>query len=505
MNQLRALPLLLVCGYFVMTADLSAQGEFAPREEGKAEAEAQFAKETYKRLCRDLKKSIGEDVQGNDSSYEQQALDVFEGFEAALEEQDWQQVRNFASSLQSLQSRHGRLRKEFSLARKYLESLRRERQKEFLSLAKEGIDSVSDGIRGLLRPDVTTGDVDAIENHARKISRQLEVLGYDGGDSSIQTMTSILRGKIEALGRLRPVIAAARSRQPQVAVQRLLGAISYNSGNQGEFTSSELREFGLALLGRENAVRHGLIVPASRAELKWFRDGQTDRFAGMENSSSSWENRVLSFHRLDTVFTLVEAGQPESAIPHLLALSRHMSGPVWNLPILAEAERVTARGLLGKNAPEPRPDDKADSYLARILADAASRSDFASMENVVRAQQELQIGENHASRIGFLRAMQLGDALAALKQNGEAARAYREALGQEDSCGVRTQVVLAKILALHEADPGIPVSTPAAPAPAEEVTPEAAELRIRAIRYQILELGKQLEALAGEEGTGQTP
>lgn len=504
MNTRAIFTALLGC-HFIVSPVLFAQEGPGDEQEGRAEAEEQFAKETYKRLCRDLKKAIDADVQGNESSYEQQALDTFEQFEDALEAGDWQKLRNLSSNLQNLRSQDMRRRKDFGIARKHLESLRKERQIAFAKEAIEEVAGMSGKIRELLRADVSTDDLDAIELRARTLSRQLEVLGYDESELSIQAMTRSLKSKTGTLGNLRPVIASARSNQPQAAVQRLINFMSYQSGNEAEFTPMELREFGVSLLGRENAVRHGLVAPANRGELKWLRDGKDDLYSPVENSSSSRDNRIAVFLKLDNVFTLVEEGHPASAASLLLIVSQNPYGTLSNLPVISEAQRTVACGLLGADAPEPRPKDNAATYLARVLAEATARQDFATMERVTRARQKLQIGDNHQTQLEFLRAMQLGESLAGIKQNAEAARAYRSALEKGDTCGIETGVVLGKLLALHQVDPAIPVATPPAPAIAVPVTPEAAELRVHAIRHQILELGKQLEALSLEQKPASVP
>lgn len=502
MNARAILPLVLSgCCLFPFAPGLPAAEEEKPglADEGRAEAEQQFAKETYKRLLRDLKKSIEADVEGNETSYEQQALDTFEEFEAALEAKDWQRVRNFASNLQNLRSRDPRRRKDFSIARKYLEDLRRTSQAAFVEQAAVEVAAMSEKIRGLLRADVAAEDLDALESSARRLGRQLEVLGYDDSGFSTQAMGNSLRAKSEALSALRPIIVAARSGQPQAAAQRLINLTNYQSGNQAEFTPQQLREFGVILLGRENAVRHGLVAPVSRAEVKWLAGNPDDLFSPVDDFASARSARGEIFRQLEGVFSLVEQGQAQSAAARLGELTRNSQVHVRNLPVMAEAQRVIAQALLGEGVPGPRPDDNAASYLARLLAEAAAREDYAAMERAVRAQERLGMGEGHAGKLEFLRQMQLGESLVKIGQNTGAARAYRDALENGDSCGVETRIVLAKLLALHQADPTIAITNPPAEPAAAPATPEAAELRLRAIRFQILELGKQLEALSAEK------
>lgn len=500
MNARALFPAVLLgcCLQFSAGQDVGEEENEPIAEEGRAEAEQQFAKETYKRLLRDLKKSIEADVEGNETSYEQQALDTFEEFEASLKAKDWQRLRNYASNLQNLRSRDPRRRKDFSVARRYLEDLRKSSQSAFVEEAVAEVVTISDSIRGLLRADVAAEDLDAIEGRARRLARQLEVLGYDDSGSSTQAMTNTLRWKSEALLNLRPIIVAARSGQPQVAAQRLLNAMSYQGGNQAEFTPQQLREFGVHLLGRENAVRHSLIAPANRAELKWLPEAEEELFPAIEDSSSSRFRRNDVFRQLDEVFVLVEQGQPEGAAARLVEMNRNnpYGGTNRNLPVVAEAQRVVAQALLGDRASPARPDDNASSYLARLLAEAAGKEDYAAMESVVLVQERLAIGENHAARLEFLRAMQLGESLVKIGQTAEAARAYRVALEKGDTCGVESRVVLGKLLALHQSDPTIAITNPPAQPVGAPVTPEATELRVQAIRYQILELGKQLEALS---------
>ena len=461
--------------------------------------EERAAKDTYDRFMRDLRHAVEDEVRSNDSGYEQQALNTFEGFESALKDRDWSQLRNFASNLQNLHLSDPARRKDLAAVRKYLESQRRKVTREFMNEASREASAVVTETRQLLRADVTEAEIDALSDRCRTLSRQLEQLSYDESRSTMQSVTSSLQEKANFLGYLRPAVSLARSQNPRAACYRLQYLLNQNI--LGETPPDLVREFGTGLVGRENALRFGLIAPRTRDDLKAFRE-TTDEFQPPGEEYTQFSQRAgaqaLGYRYLDAVFTQIEEGHPEAAALQLLAFQQTSYG-VRSSNIINEAQRSAARALLGPEAPPLGDNEIAPAYLGRLLADATAKQDYRTMENVIRAQDRLKLGENTPIRLDFLRAMQLGDGLAKIGQNAAAAAAYRSALEKQDTCGVPTSAVLDKLLALHRADPSLAVAPPPSPSPAAPPSPQTADLSLRALRFQVMELGKQLEALAAKE------